>query len=98
MASRASGVHAGTREWVSAARSPSRGTQSGAAVIGPARHVGGQRASLPATRNPLPALRPACTDFRDKGTSRDPGLREGSASQPHWLADRARTASRLPDG
>lgn len=54
MASRASGVRAGTREWVSASRSPPC-CFSRAAVIGPVRHVGGQRASLPAPGNPLPA-------------------------------------------
>lgn len=48
-----------TRVWLSAAAgSPPRCSHSRAAVIGPARHVGGQRASLPATRNPLPAPRP----------------------------------------
>lgn len=56
------------------------------AVIGPARHVGGERASLPGKGNPLPAPWPACAGHRDKGTSGDLCLSEWSARQPALVA------------
>lgn len=57
-----------------------------AAVIGPPRHVDGERASLPGKGNPLPAPWPACAGDRDKGTSGDLCLSEWSASQPALVA------------
>lgn len=57
-----------------------------AAVIGPARHVDGERASLPGKGNPLPAPWPACAGDGDKGTSGDLYLSEWSASQPALVA------------
>lgn len=63
-------------------------SQARAAVIGPACHVGGERASLPGKGNPLPAPWPACSGYRDKGTSGDLCLNEWSARQ-HALVARS---------